>query len=205
MNLTRECFIGMITAALKAVEANKDELSALDSATGDGDHGIAICEAMNAALNSAKPEAEFKAMLNDMGFGIMMATSGSISTLMGSLLLGMSDGVDKNELSPAETATMFASGLNNVRQQTKAGIGDKTMMDALIPAVVALEANQGEGLAAMFEKAALAADEGRLTTTDMVAKFGRARNLGERVIGHTDPGATSITYIFKAFADALAN
>ena len=205
MNLTKERFVEMMAAGSKAVEANKDELSALDSATGDGDHGIAICEAMNAALAAVKPEADFKAMLTDMGFGIMMATSGSISTLLGALLLGLADGTDKDELTPDETAAMFACGLKNVRQQTKADVGDKTMMDALIPAVQALEENAGDGLAAMLEKAAGAADEGRAATTDMVAKFGRARNLGDRVIGHTDAGATSITYIFKAFADAVAN
>ena len=205
MDLTRNLFVEMLTAALKAVETHKDELSTLDSATGDGDHGIAVCEALSAALNSIKPEAGFKEMLNEMGFGIMMATSGSMSTLMGALFLGMSDGVDKPELTPAETTAMFKSGLQNIRQQTKADIGDKTMMDALIPAVRALEANQDKGLAVMFEKAASAADEGRLATINMLAKFGRARNLGDRVIGHADAGASSITYIFKAFSNAITN
>ncbi len=203
IEMNREQFVEMMAAGLTAVQAHKDELSALDSATGDGDHGIAICEAMSAAINSVKPDAEFKAMLNDMGFAIMMNTSGSISTLMGALFLGMSDGTSKNELTPEETANMFASGLGNVRNQTKADIGDKTMMDALIPAVAALKDTHTEGLAIMFAKAAVAADEGRANTEEMVAKFGRARNLGDRVIGHTDAGATSIAYLFKAFADAL--
>ncbi|MCF7847475.1 MAG: dihydroxyacetone kinase subunit L [Kiritimatiellales bacterium] len=202
MNL--KLFSKMMAAALTAVEAKKDELSALDGATGDGDHGIAICEAMNAAVAAIKPDAAFKQALNDMGFGIMMATSGSISTLLGALFLGMSDGVEKDELNGADIAAMFASGLENVRQQTKADIGDKTMMDALIPAVAALAENQAEGIEAMFAKAAAAADEGRASTKGMVAKFGRARNLGERVIGHLDAGATSITYIFKAFAETVA-
>lgn len=203
IEMNREQFVEMMAAGLTAVQAHKDELCALDGATGDGDHGIAICEAMSAAINSVKPDAEFKPMLNDMGFAIMMNTSGSISTLMGALFLGMSDGAPKNELTPEETATMFESGLGNVRNQTKADIGDKTMMDALIPAVAALKDNHAQGLAIMFAKAAVAADEGRANTEGMVAKFGRARNLGDRVIGHTDAGATSIAYLFKAFADAL--
>ena len=202
MNL--ELFSKMMSAGLTAVELKKDELSALDSATGDGDHGIAICEAMNAAIKALAPDVAFKQALNDMGFGIMMATSGSISTLLGSLFLGMSDGVESDELDAAGVVGMFTSGLANVRKQTKADIGDKTMMDALIPAVSALEANQAEGLAVMFQKAAEAADEGRAKTIDMVAKFGRARNLGDRVIGHLDAGATSITYLFKAFAETVA-
>jgi dihydroxyacetone kinase-like protein len=199
-----ELFSKMMAAGVTVVEAAKDELSALDSATGDGDHGIAICEAMNAAVKAIVPDVAFKQVLNDMGFGIMMAASGSISTLLGSLFLGMSDGVECDELDAAGVSKMFAAGLANVRQQTKADIGDKTMMDSLIPAVAALDAHQGEGLAVMFQQAATAADEGRAKTKDMVAKFGRARNLGDRVIGHLDAGATSITYIFKAFAETVA-
>lgn len=205
MNLTKERFVEMMTAGLKAVEANKDELSALDSATGDGDHGVAICGAMNAAVEAARPDAGFKPMLTDMGFGIMMATGGSISTLMGALLLGMADGVEKNELSPAETAVMFQRGLENVRKQTKADIGDKTMMDALIPAIAALEEHQSAGLAEMFTRAAEAADEGREQTAGMAARFGRARNLGERAVGHVDAGAASMAILFKAFAETLAD
>jgi dihydroxyacetone kinase-like protein len=202
MNL--ELFSKMMAAGLATVEDKKDELSALDSATGDGDHGIAICEAMNAAVGAVKPDHDLKQALNDMGFGVMMATSGSISTLLGALLLGMSDGVDKEDLDTADVAAMFESGLANVRKQTKADIGDKTMMDALVPAVNALAENQADGIEIMFAKAAAAADEGRAATKDMVAKFGRARNLGDRVIGHLDAGATSITYIFKAFAETVA-
>jgi len=200
-----ELFKKMMSAGLKAVEAKKDELSALDSATGDGDHGIAICEAISAAVNSIKPDCSFKDALKEMAFGVMMAASGSTSTLLGVLLLGMSDGVDKEMLDAADVAKMFTSGLESVRKQTKATIGDKTMMDALIPAVNALTEYQNEGIAVMFAKAAEAADAGRAATTDMVAKFGRARNLGERALGHVDAGATSISLIFKAFAKTVAS
>ncbi len=205
MDLTRELFVEMVAKGLATVQLHKDELSALDGATGDGDHGIAICEAMSAAVDSANTESDFKTMLTDMGFAIMMKTSGSISTLLGALFIGMADGAPSNKLNPAETAAMFRSGLANVRQQTKADIGDKTMMDALIPAVAALELHQDEGLATMLCKAAQAADEGRAKTADMVAKFGRARNLGERVIGHIDAGASSITCLFQAFAEVVAD
>jgi dihydroxyacetone kinase-like protein len=203
MNLTKERFVEMMAAGLKAVEADKDELSALDSATGDGDHGIAICEAMNAAVEAAGPDTDFKPTLTDMGFAIMTATGGSTSTLLGALLLGMADGVEQKELSAAETVAMFRCGLENVRKQTRADVGDKTMMDALIPAVSALEAHQDEGLVEMFTKAAAAADEGRINTAGMMAKFGRARNLGERVVGHVDAGAASMACIFKAFAETI--
>ncbi len=195
----------MIAAALAAVTEHSDELSALDAATGDGDHGTAICQAMNAINRSVQKGTELKQVLGDMGFAAMTESCGSTSTLIGALFLGMSDGVDSDELSPAGVAAMFAAGLANVRQQTKADLGGKTMMDALIPAVTALEENQSEGLVPMFGKAAEAAADGAEKTVAMVASFGRARNLGERVIGHADAGATSMAYIFKAFADAANN
>ncbi len=193
----------MIAAALAAVTEHSDELSALDAATGDGDHGTAICQAMAAVNRSVQQGTELKQTLNDMGFAAMTESCGSTSTLIGALFLGMSDGVEGNELSPGQVAAMFAAGLANIRQQTKADIGGKTMMDALIPAVAALEENQAEGLVPMFEKAAGAAAEGAESTIEMVASFGRARNLGDRVIGHADAGATSMAYVFKAFASVV--
>ncbi len=193
----------MISAALEAVKDHCRELSDLDSATGDGDHGTAICQAMKAAHDSLVPATDLKLALKDMGFAAMTKSCGSTSTLIVAFFIGMGDGVAGDELSPAEASAMFAAGLANVRQQTKADIGDKTMMDALIPAVAALEKNHAQGLAAMFAAAADDAADGARKTVGMVAKFGRARNLGDRVIGHADAGATSMAYMFKAFAEVL--
>lgn len=201
--LTLSTIQAMFATALVAVTEAKDELSSLDAATGDGDHGTAICQALTAISNSAQQGTELKQSLNDMGFAAMMESCGSTSTLIGALLLGMSDGVDKEFLNSEETAAMFAAGLANLQQQTKADIGGKTMMDALIPAVKALEKNKSSELPAMFEAAAAAAEKGRDSTTHMIATFGRARNLGDRVIGHTDAGATSIALIFKAFSSTI--
>lgn len=202
---TIETLRKMTAAALAAVTEHSAELSALDAATGDGDHGTAICQAMGAVNRSAQEGTELKKVLGDMGFAAMTESCGSTSTLIGALFLGMSDGVEGNELSPSGVVAMFAAGLANVRQQTKADIGGKTMMDALIPAVTALEENQSDGLDTMFEKAADAAATGAELTIAMVAKFGRARNLGDRVIGHADAGATSMAYMFKAFASAVTD
>ncbi len=203
MKLTKGLFAEMLQAGLASVEANKDDLCRLDSATGDGDHGIAMAEALKAAKGSIKVDASFKDMLNDMGFAVMMSTGGSMSTLLGALFLGMSDGINSEELEPGEVARMFASGLANIRQQTKADIGDKTLMDALIPAVEMMEHSVDQTLHDLFSRAAAAAEAGREATVTMVAKFGRARNLGDRVIGHADAGATSIALLFNAFARVL--
>lgn len=193
----------MTAAALVAVSEHSDELSALDAATGDGDHGTAICQAMGAVDRTAQQGSDLKQALGDMGFAAMTESCGSTSTLIGALFLGMSDGVDGDALSPCDVAGMFAAGLDNVRQQTQADVGGKTMMDALIPAVARLKGYHADGLAAMFGKAAEAAAAGAESTKGMVAAFGRARNLGDRVVGHADAGATSMAYIFKAFASVL--
>jgi dihydroxyacetone kinase-like protein len=193
----------MFTAALVAVTDAKDELSSLDAAIGDGDHGTAICQALTAICNNAQQGTELKQALNDMGFAAMMESCGSTSTLIGALLLGMSDGVSQETLATEDVSTMFASGLANLRQQTKADMGDKTMMDALIPAIHALESQKSSDLGTMFKLAAEEAEKGRAATENMVAKFGRARNLGDRVIGHVDAGATSIALIFKAFSNTI--
>jgi dihydroxyacetone kinase-like protein len=198
--LTVDTFKAMTAAALTAVVEQADRFSALDAVTGDGDHGTAIVTALTAVDRVARDGSNLKAMLGDMGFAAMSEACGSTSTLIGALLLGMSDGVEADALDAPATAAMFAAGLASVQKQTKASVGDKTMMDALIPAVEAMQAHQDAGMAAMLQAAAIAAAEGAEKTTDMIARFGRARNLGERVVGHADAGATSMACIFDAFA-----
>jgi len=142
---------------------------------------------------------DFKAMLNDMGFAVMMQTSGSTSTLLGAFFLGMSDVVSGTTLDATGVKTMFAGGLANVRKQTKAGVGDKTMMDALIPAIEAMEACTSDDIGDLLSAAALAAQKGAEATVEMTAKFGRARNYGERSKGFMDCGASSWSTMFNAF------
>ena len=190
----------LMATALADVSARANEFSALDAVAGDGDHGTAIVAALSAANRVAQQGTELKKMLGEMGFAAMSEASGSTSTLIGAWFMGMSMGVSAPELDGPATAAMFAAGLANVRQQTKANVGDRTMMDALIPAVAALQANADRGLPAMFAAAAAAAAEGTEQTKQFVARFGRARNLGERVLGHADAGASSMTCIFAAFA-----
>lgn len=194
----------MTAAALAAVTTRSAELSALDAATGDGDHGTAIVTALTAVDRVAQTGSDLKNTLNDIGFAAMSESCGSTSTLIGALFMGMSDGVDAADLDAEGTAAMFAAGLANVQKQTKAGVGDKTMMDALIPAVEAMQARTADGIPAMLDAAAAAAAAGAESTRNMVARFGRARNLGDRVVGHADAGATSMACIFAAFARGFA-
>lgn len=201
--LTIEAFKAMLDNALKQIKAREEEFSKLDAVIGDGDHGTAIVTALSAIHRIAQSGTEFKAMLADMGMGVMLEVSGSTSTLLGAFFLGMSDHAAGTELDAAGVKAMFAGGLANVRQQTKAQKGDKTMMDALIPAVEAIEASTSDDIKEILTAGANAALKGAEDTIPMKANFGRARNYGERSIGYADSGATSWSCMFAAFAQAL--
>jgi dihydroxyacetone kinase-like protein len=127
---------------------------------------------------------------------------------MGSLFMGMVEPVgDATEIDSPLLASMFAAGLARLRSISKAEVGDKTMMDALVPAVEVLEeaAAGGEAVAVALDRAAAAAETGAESTKEFQARFGKARNLGERSIGHQDPGATSMAMLFRGFADGAAS
>jgi dihydroxyacetone kinase-like protein len=197
--ITIEDFRLMVQRAYSCIKEREDEFSKLDAITGDGDHGTAIVTAFSAALKSSEKGTDFKTMLNDMGFAVMMETSGSTSTLLGAFFLGMSDAVEGAELDANGVKALFNGGLANVRKQTKADVGDKTMMDTLIPAVKAMDDCSSDNIADLLSAAARAAKKGAEDTVDMVAKFGRARNYGERSKGSMDSGAASWATMFEAF------
>ena len=176
--LTIEAFKGMLNNALTHIKAREDEFSKLDAVIGDGDHGQAIVTAFSVVVKGSEKGTEFKSMLNDMGFGVMLETSGSTSTLLGAFFLGMSDSASGSELDAEGVKKMFAGGLANVQKQTKAQPGDKTMMDALVPAVEAMQACASDDIKEILTAGANAALEGAKKTVDMKANFGRARNYG---------------------------
>ena len=200
--LTIDNFKTMLATALSNIKAREDEFSKLDAVIGDGDHGQAIVTAMSAIVATAEKEKEFKTMLNDMGFDVMMQVSGSTSTLLGAFFLGMSDHTSGTELDTNAVKAMFAGGLANVQKQTKAQKGDKTMMDALIPAVEAIQNCLSEDIKDVLNAGAEAALAGAQSTINLKANFGRARNYGERSIGYMDSGAASWSCMFASFAEA---
>lgn len=201
--LTIDTFKAMLSNALVRIKEREDEFSKLDAVIGDGDHGQAIVTAMTVIVAASEKGKEFKSMLNDMGFDLMLQVSGSTSTLIGAFFLGMSDHAAGTELDAAGVKKMFAGGLANVQKQTKAQKGDKTMMDALVPAVDAMQAIESDDIKEILTAGAEAAQAGALATVEMKANFGRARNYGERSIGYADSGATSWACMFTAFAEAL--
>ncbi len=204
MNFNLELAKKIFAAAKRAMIENEIEFSKLDAATGDGDHGTAIKAAVSTASDTLAAASDLKSGFFDAGFATMSATSGSTSTLFGSLLMGFSDGVkeDATELSASELCAAFESALANVQMQTQAKVGDKTLMDALIPAVSAMKG--AGGVPELFEKAAAAAEQGAKDSVNYQARFGRARNLAEKSIGVADAGATSMACIFRTFAQECA-
>ena len=200
--MTLEQFKQVWAKAAAKTAAREKDYSALDAAAGgDGDHGEAIVAATKAL--AAAEGADFKSMLGDMVSHLESDVSGSTSSLYGTLFEGMADAVDagKTELDAAEIASVFAAGLEELGFATKAKVGDKTFMDALIPAIEALQAHAAEGEAAMFAAAAAAAKAGSEATAQMQAKFGRAKNLGARSIGPIDAGSASNADIWACFAE----
>lgn len=200
--MTLEQFRQVWMKAAAKTAAREKDYSALDAAAGgDGDHGEAIVAATKAL--AAAEGNDFKSLLESMVAHLESDVSGSTSSLYGTLFEGMADAVDagKTELSAPELADLFAAGLEELGFATKAKVGDKTFMDALIPAVEALKAHAAEGEAAMFAAAAAAAKAGSEATAQMQAKFGRAKNLGARSIGPIDAGSASNADIWLCFAE----
>ncbi len=201
--LTIDNFKAMLRNALACITERADEFSKLDAVLGDGDHGTAIVQSMSALVATAERGTEFRSMLNDMSFHLMLEISGSTSTLLGGFFLGMSDHAAGIELDAVGVKAKLAGGLEGVKKQTKAKQGDKTMMDALIPAVEAIEACDSTDVKTILLAGAEAAVRGAEATKEMKANFGRARNYGERSIGYADSGACSWSCMFDAFARAL--
>lgn len=202
MKLTLENLKQMFAAAAEVISAQEKYLCQLDAACGDGDHGVAIKGAIDAANASIQNASDLKGAFFDGGMAAMSHSNGSTSTIYGTLLMGVSDGIEDGaqELDGAAVAAAFETGLASMRDVVKGDVGDKTCFDALIPAIKAM-ADAGD-VKAVLEAAADAADKGAKNTVNLQAKFGRARNLGEKSVGTLDPGAVSTAMIFAAFAKA---
>ena len=185
--------------ACSAVIAAQDELTEIDSHFGDADHGVTmtkIAEAVEGAVGAA--QGGIKAMLEDAAMEVMMINGGSAVPLWNTWLDGLAEAAPEgDELDAEGLKQMLGHALEELAALSKAKVGDKTMMDALIPATEAALACQGSA-DEIFAAAAKAALEGAEATKEMVARFGRAKSLMERSLGHQDAGATSVWLIFGA-------
>ncbi|HEY3627448.1 MAG TPA: dihydroxyacetone kinase subunit L [Terracidiphilus sp.] len=198
----------MFAEAANQIRREHELLSRLDCIGGDGDHGSTMIRAMDMLEHEMNADSEkpLNARLKDAGWSVLGVDGGASSALLGTFIAGMGGADLGNEGDCKHLAASFASGLRAVEQQTKARPGDKTLMDALAPAVKAFEsaANSGEPLARAMELAAVAARTGVESTRDMISRYGRAKFLGEKTRGWADAGATSIALLFEGFSAALA-
>ena len=208
MSLGHDDVIRWIRAFAVEVEANKEQLTSLDAAIGDGDHGINIERGMSAVLvkvDDAGEEQDIGALLKTVGMTLVSTVGGAGGPLYGTLFLQMGTVLaGRTELGSDDWAAALDAAITGVQARGKAEPADKTMIDALIPGRDALKAALAEG--ATFEQAlrrsADAAGQGMRDTVPLVARKGRASYLGERSAGHQDPGATSSHLLLEAAADA---
>jgi len=207
MSLGHDDVVRWIRAFAAGVSANKEQLTQLDAAVGDGDHGINMDRGMSAVVakvDAASDEQDIGALLKTVGMTLVSTVGGAGGPLYGTLFLQMGTAVSgKDELGPDDWAAALEAGIAGVQARGKAEPGDKTMIDALIPGRDALKSALAEG--ASFEDAlrqsADAAGQGMRETVPLVARKGRASYLGERSAGHQDPGATSSHLLLEAAAE----
>lgn len=196
----------MLEGAVSEIRANHELLSRLDSVGGDGDHGTTMVRAMsNLEKAAAAGCQDLKTLFHDVGWAILGVDGGAIGPLLGTFFTSMSEAVGAEALDAGELASAFEAGLAGVQAQSKARVGDKTLIDALVPAVQALRkaAVRGDSIGEAFRAAAEAAEQGAMSTKGLQARFGRAKNIKEKSIGSQDPGATSVSLIFKGFQKGI--
>lgn len=194
----------MLLSSARTLEAGSDELSHIDSTFGDGDHGITIkkiSKLITVRVGDWTDES-IKDFIDDLGMGIMEVRGGSAGPLYGTMIGGMAVGLHDGEeqLDADSFKRMFAASLSEMRDITTADVGDKTMMDALIPAVSAAQAAQGDERD-ILRAAADAAQAGVAASAQFIAKFGRAKSYGDKTIGTPDAGAMSTAMFFKGFSE----
>jgi phosphoenolpyruvate---glycerone phosphotransferase subunit DhaL len=188
-----------------AVAENRAELVRLDTAIGDGDHGTNMDRGMRKAVEKVGDTAgeDIGALLKAVGMALVSSVGGAAGPLYGTLFLqmGMSS-AGRDELDLAGWTAALEAGVKGVQARGKAEPGDKTMIDALAPAVEALQAASadGSGLADALRRSADAAEEGMRATIPLEARRGRASYLGPRSVGHQDPGATSTQLLLEVAA-----
>ena len=190
------------------IENEKDYLSELDGAIGDGDHGVNMAKCFREVKKKlAESSAEdIGTLFKDVGMVVMNSVGGAMGALYGTFFLKLSQaGAGKSEVNIGDLVSMLQTGEQGILDIGKANPGDKTLLDTLAPAVRAIEAAQKEGksLANALTDFEQAAQKGMESTKDMLAKMGRASRLGERTIGHQDAGATSCYFILRSLASAI--
>ena len=207
--ITSDQIIAWIDRYAAHIAEQKDYLTQLDAAIGDADHGANMHRGFQAVLAKKVDlqNSDIGALLKVVAMTLISTVGGASGALYGTFFLQASTMAgSKAELSPSEFGSILEKGLAGIVLRGKAAIGDKTMVDALQPAIKIYirSVESGETLEQALSKAVTAAEEGLKSTIPLVARKGRASYLGERSAGHPDPGATSTVLLFRSAAETLA-
>lgn len=197
----------MLISAAEILKENKVYLCELDGIVGDGDHGVTIDRIADCMRKRALEEHDddsIKSINEDLSTLCMNVNGGSAGPLWGTIFEGMAEGIeDKKEIKVEEVKDMFIEARENLSLISNAKVGQKTLVDALYPAIDAMYNVESENIKDVFKVGSEKAVEGAENTKTYIAKFGRAKSIGERSLGHMDPGAVSISLMFKGFYNAL--
>jgi dihydroxyacetone kinase-like protein len=203
--VTQDTVLDWMRAFAGEMEEHRQELVRLDTAIGDGDHGTNMDRGMRKALErlDGTDHADAGAVLKTVAMALVSTVGGAAGPLYGTLFLQMGGALaGQEEVDLAGYVAAWRKGLEGVQMRGKAKPGDKTMVDALVPAVEAME--QASDLDGALRGAVEGAKRGMLATIPLVARKGRASYLGERSKDHQDPGATSTYYLYRSAAEALS-
>ncbi|MGP1574057.1 dihydroxyacetone kinase subunit DhaL [Selenomonas sp.] len=198
----------IMKAISEKIEEEKDTLTELDNAIGDGDHGINMARGAKAVMEKIPLliTKDSGAIFKGIGMAIVSSVGGASGALYGTAFMKAGDVLKgKMELSPEDFLAAFSASVTGIKTRGKSTIGEKTMLDALCPAERAMrEAIQAKkSLKDALLAAADEAEKGAERTKDLIATKGRASYLGERSLGHRDPGAVSSSFMLRAMADTL--
>lgn len=208
--VTKEQIVQWLQAFATVIEHNKDYLTELDAAIGDADHGINMERGFKKAMIQLPSVADkdIGSILKTVSMTLISSVGGASGPLYGTLFLRAGTAVaGKQELTDEDMVGLLQAALDGVLQRGKAKPGDKTMVDVLSPAVATFQQAIDEGKTTLkaMQQTVAAAQQGMKDTTPMLAKKGRASYLGERSIGHQDPGGTSSYLMLKSLLATLEN
>ena len=204
-------FIQIILSICDNVEKEKDYLSELDRATGDGDHGVTMSIGWNAVkekITTLDDNLTFDKICMQIASSFLSAVGASAGPLYSTALMrGGAKLKDLSVINSSHISDFFEAAANGIQDRGKANLGDKTMLDVWLPTAEKIKeaSNNTEDIIEILEKGSHAANESMLSTKEMLSKKGRSSKLGERSKGHIDPGAASSALIFKTFHEAVQN
>ena len=198
---------GMMLHVADAVIDSKDYLTQIDSAIGDGDHGIGMAGGLTKAKAKLLETNGFESVnqvFKTVGRTMLMSMGGASGVIFGTMIEGGAKMTENTKILSCSVFTKMMQGsLAAIRRRSDAQLGDKTMLDAFIPAVEAMENAKTDDLAELLDTAEKAAKDGVENTKKYIAKYGRAKSLMERSVGYQDAGATSVWIILKAMKEYL--